>query len=121
MPEQGLPVGARELCLAPRLPVWERAGPEDIEHTRVTQTRGEEVGQHKWEAHGIYLPLAGRHRDEGDAVGWTPGRPGAGVQMLPGGGGPGIRGNSSAPPLQVSLQKKTQGREKRREETCTGI
>ena len=32
-----------------------------------------------------------------------------------------IRGNSLAPPLQVSLQKKRQGREKRWEETWTGI
>lgn len=29
--EQGLPAGARELCLAPHLPMWERAGPGDIE------------------------------------------------------------------------------------------
>lgn len=79
----------------------------------------------------IYPWLAGTGlQAKEDAVGWTPGRPGAGVQMLQGGGnpgkswapwGPGIKGNSLAPPLQVSLQKKRQGREKRWEETWTGI
>lgn len=65
MLEQSLPVGARELCPAPRLPMWERAGPGDIGHTRITQMWGEEVDQHKWEARGIHLPLAGRHRPPG--------------------------------------------------------
>ena len=65
MLEQGLPIGARELCPAPRLPMWERAGPGDIGHTRITHMRGEEVDQHKWEACGIHLPLAVQHRPPG--------------------------------------------------------